>query len=128
MDAAKIKRLFARFENLNLFVLIADLRGKSCAYASWIDGRHSCPIAHGFRNGTVNYADDDEQIYLHAGIPKTEWAAATQFIGWWDDGAFDNVDSFLFEVLEEIAAERMADADAVQAVIAGAPERELIHA
>jgi hypothetical protein len=49
--AARIHEVFGHFQNLNLLVLMQDLRAGQIARQSWSTGSSLCPIAHGLPAG-----------------------------------------------------------------------------
>ncbi len=143
---AMIRGIFARFENLNLLFLIEDLRRGLVASDGWIryeDGgdfiyKVTCPLAHGWKGDIGNVCDDtcesnheDRMFCLHAGVTLRTGKA---FYNWWDNGSdcytergelgLKQRKAALIAILGEIYAERLADADAVQGVIAEACEEE----
>jgi hypothetical protein len=109
-----IKEIFARFENLNLRVLIENVSCGQVAFGSWIVRSEPdvlCPIAHGW---PCNVYQSTDAVTLFAGIPSMD---GERFLAWWDGIDEDAARRLLSEALDELWAERVEDAEAVQAVI-----------
>ncbi|MBM4073009.1 MAG: hypothetical protein FJ271_29405 [Planctomycetes bacterium] len=122
-----VRQVFMRFQNLNLRVLIEDLRRGMVNRGNWSFGDELCPVAHGVVDGRtvgvlhyLNQAVDLPRACRHAaedlGVPPR---FIERFVLGWDGGAMSR--EWLLDQLEAIWSERRSDADAVQAVIAMAP-------
>lgn len=53
MSPGSMQKLFGVFQNLNLLVLIEDLRRGLAAKGNWAFARNLCPLAHGMADGRV---------------------------------------------------------------------------
>jgi hypothetical protein len=117
----KFRYIFERFQNLNLIVLIEDLRRNLVSIDRWIaksfkDGSNlMCPLAHGWRSFAHGWRSV-KRPYLSLDIQQI-----SEFTTWWD-GMKEDWTPFpvrrqeLISLLEGILSERMIDADAVQKV------------
>lgn len=123
MKAADFRPLFERFQNLNLIRLIHDLEDGRVHQGEWylIDGlppleevTAMCPLAHGLDRDAGDNAYDRALSIFGVEYSNGGDNIVNQFTEWWD-GAKRR--SFL-PMLRLILAERLADADAVQEVIA----------
>lgn len=120
-----VRQVFAHFQNLNLRVLIEDLRRGQVTRGNWsFLAEDLCPVAHGMPSGravnVLHYlcqAVDLPRACRHAaqemGVPAR---FVERFVLSWDAGGMSQ--EWLLDQLEAIWAERRADADAVQFVIA----------
>lgn len=122
-----VRQVFMRFQNLNLRVLIEDLRRGTVNRGNWSFGDELCPVAHGVADGRtvgvlhyLSQAVDLPRACRHAaedlGVPPR---FIERFVLGWDGGAMSQ--EWLLDQLEAIWSERQADADIVQAVIAVSP-------
>jgi hypothetical protein len=122
-----IRGVFGHFQNLNLLVLLHDLRGGAAAHGAWADGKLLCPIAHGMPVGQLvsdlqflGQAEEPERACdyaaRHLGADPTY---VLRFVQLWDSHAFSA--DWLLRQLEELWEERRADADAVQELIKELP-------
>lgn len=122
-----IFNVFGHFQNLNLLVLLDDLRTGRTARGAWASGLLLCPIAHGMPDGQLvgdlQYLSHAEELdracdyaARHLGADP---AAVVWFVDLWDSrpAAAD----WLILQLEALWAERLEDADAVQSVLVPAP-------
>lgn len=130
MDTREFTALFSHFQNLNLLFLIRDLERGLVARQAWVykdkavfsgqDQPTLCPIAHGcWENATeIAHLGIGTPGFLERmfGNPLVE--TAERFIVWWDNWKPYSAQDLL-AALRAIYAERLADADAVQAVIFG---------
>lgn len=120
---ARIREIFGYFENLNLLILLEDLRLERAARQGWSRGKQLCPIAHGLPSGTLirelarlgQSADlargcDHAARHLGANSPSIQ-----RFISLWDEGSLSP--SWLLHQLEELWQERLENACAVQELI-----------
>jgi hypothetical protein len=107
------RTIFGTFRDLNLITLIQDLRQGRVARSAWIEEGRLCPLAHGFRGGlnTVGLCDDGK-IDLMLGL---EHELTESFMTEWDGGRLQDAD--LLAELLTLWRERLADNDAVQAVL-----------
>jgi hypothetical protein len=115
-----IRRVFGHFQNLNLLVLVEDLRGARTAHRAWSSGALLCPVAHGLPTGRVvsdlRFLDQAAQLgracdyaARHLGADP---AAVFHFVRRWDEHALSP--GWLLQQLEGLWEERLADAEAVQ--------------
>jgi hypothetical protein len=121
-----IQGVFGHFQNLNLLVLLDDLRRKRVTHNAWAAGKLLCPIAHGMPFGQL--VSDLRYLGQTAKLERACDYAARQlganpanvhrFVELWDSHTFST--DWLLAQLERIWSERQADADAVQEVINGA--------
>jgi hypothetical protein len=118
-----VREVFARFQNLNLRVLIEDLRRGQVTRGNWTFADNLCPMSHGMGSGhTVSVL---RYLSQAVDLPRACRRAAEEmgvpprfierFILSWDGGGMS--EEWLLEQLEAIWAERQIDADAVQLVI-----------
>src|SRR5205814_553342 len=87
-----IERVFGHFQNLNLAILLEDLRREQTAQGSWSTGRLLCPVAHGMPAGRLvselcflGQAADPQRAYDYAARhlgAGSAWVA--RFIDLWD--------------------------------------------
>ena len=117
----KFRPIFERFANLNLLVLIEDLRRGLVARNFFIDTFNGtlCPLAHGAMEFSARARDYKPLTHL------TE--EESFFVCWWDDlnfcyGQPTSKNEQLVEMLLGIYQERLDDADAVQKVMEQLPE------
>ena len=138
--------LFARFQNLNLLVLIQDLRRGLAARGNWLSLDRLCPVAHGMADGAkvehLEYLNHARNFHTACDFAARELAisgdAVSDFVRRWDDSP---ATTWLLDELEQIWLERLADAEAVQSVLCldadvemgdadrsagGAPARDLV--
>jgi hypothetical protein len=123
--APLIERVFGSFQNLNLLILLEDLRAGQTAHGSWTSGALLCPVAHGISaGGQINHlrlleqtaplrrACDHAARDLGAG---SFWVY--EFVRRWDAQTIGH--TWLLEQLEALWAERLDDALAMQEVLQG---------
>src|SRR3954447_532280 len=120
---ASIREVFGRFQNLNLLVLLEDLRQNQAARHGWSFDGQLCPIAHGlptgrqgdevaFRGHAAGLEDDcDHAAHLLGASP----AAVLRFVRSWDEGSLGH--TWLLQQLEALWLERPTDAEAVQSIL-----------
>lgn len=112
--------LFERFQNLNLIVLIEDLRRKHVAIRQWVertpDGRVLCPLWHGSSGCYVPAENPWAVLGYEYGIHQASYDARN-FVSSWDRRFISP--NHLEDVLLDILRERLEDADAVQDMLAG---------
>ena len=129
MTRNELKSIFSTFRDLNLAFLAEDLRRKRVAVSAWLnESGWLCPLAHGWdscRYSVRMGKSFDPMGPWRKAVPdpmrKSGWddfapSKLGAFPSWWDDTEDAQL---LLSVVEEIQAERLADADAVQAVIVG---------
>lgn len=117
------KRMFSKFQNLNLLFLIEDVRSGRTARGMWKSGQNLCPVAHGWRDDwacrllqtpMIAVKFDSALSAMVAGLQADE---VLPFTSWWDVGHSITKQKILLDILEEIYQERLIDADTVQQVI-----------
>lgn len=136
MTELEFKGIFSRFENLNLLILMEDLRRGMVSRTFWVqpETKNMCPIAHGSK-GRLKESLSIEELRLNpdASLATTNCELANiplhigeKFYRLWDDVDDDNnplmADRELLAILTDIYNERLADADVVQGVCAAQPE------
>ena len=120
----EFRGIFERFQNLNLIVLREDLRRGLVARKVWIQdslvvgNTKLCPLAHGWSGCFREVGSCEARIRTDKLFGFNSLAFTTP----WDDRKLS--DAELVAVIDSIFAERLADADAVQAVL-GQPEEVL---
>jgi hypothetical protein len=118
-----VRQVFAHFQNLNLRVLIDDLRRGHVTRGNWSFAGDLCPVAHGLPGGravgllrylsqAVDLPRACRQAAQETGVPAR---LIERFVLSWDGGAMSP--EWLLDQLEAIWAERLADADVVQLVL-----------
>lgn len=122
MTKTELKNLFGRFENLNLRVLMDDVRTGNVAFEAWVYDVYPkihfpklCPVAHGWQQ-RCDTSETEDNLFAAAGVPR--WLGS-RFIEWWDNESKDETKPFLLVALRELWDERLADAEAVQCLIHG---------
>ena len=125
--ASSIREVFGHFQNLNLLVLLQDLRLDQTSRHSWSANGRLCPVAHGLPAGqtvrelnVLGQAAPLEQgcdyAARHLGANP---AAVLRFVRSWDEEAFGH--GWLLQQLLALWDERLADAEAMQEVLQEAP-------
>jgi len=118
-----VRQVFSHFQNLNLRVLIEDLRRGLVTRGNWSFEDDLCPVAHGLTSGAtvkvlrylsqaVDLPRACQRAAQEMGVPPR---FLERFVLSWDTGGISQ--EWLLEQLEGIWSERQADADAVQIVI-----------
>jgi hypothetical protein len=118
-----IRSVFGPFQNLNLLVLLEDLRRGRTAQGDWAYRDQLCPVAHGLASGrqvcdletvdqTVSLGRACDLAARHLGANP---ASVYRFVRYWDNQAFSP--TWLLRQLEELWNERRADAEAVQEML-----------
>jgi hypothetical protein len=118
-----VREVFARFQNLNLRVLIEDLRRGQVTHGNWAFADDLCPVAHGMASGhavsVLRYLSQAVDLPRACRLAAEEMGVPPRFIERfvlsWDGGAMSQ--EWLLDQLEAIWAERQDDADVVQLVI-----------
>lgn len=118
-----VREVFAHFQNLNLLVLIADLRRGRVTRGNWSFQNYLCPVAHGMPNGhavsVLRYLSQAVDLPRACRLAAEEMGVPARFVErfvlGWDAGGMSQ--DWLLDQLEAIWAERRADADVVQTVI-----------
>lgn len=151
MTNQQLHDIFSRFQNLNLLFLIRDLELNQAARGTWVrtdyvDDRQICPLAHGWRFcrlwGLVG-GDWNEALQPWADYTGNGWEGtkAGEFPMWWDLVALEDRHlkdgewpaeatrrrNQLLQVLQDIYAERLADAEVVQAITAAPLAEEALQ-
>ena len=114
--------IFSRFQNLNLLVLIQDLRRRLTTSGDWETDHYLCPVAHGMPDGAtvrhLKYLSQSvnlEKACSYAAMTLGAYGEAVRrFVDLWDTYPYPE---WLLEVLEHIWLERRQDADAMQRVL-----------
>jgi hypothetical protein len=122
-----IHGVFGHFQNLNLLVLLHDLRSGHTARRAWSTGTLLCPVAHGMPVGRLvdelcflGQTGEPERAYDYAARQLgADPSCLARFVRLWDAHAFSP--DWLLRQLEELWDERQADAEAVQELLQGAP-------
>lgn len=123
--STRIQAIFGYFENLNLLILLEDLRQSQTARQGWSRGGLLCPIAHGLPTGdqvrelnmlgqTADVSQGCTYAARHLGANPVE---VMRFVCSWDDATLTR--DWLLCQLEELWYERLENAEAVQEVLAG---------
>ena len=123
-----IRDVFGHFQNLNLLVLVQDLRDGRTARQAWFAGSEWCPVAHGLPAGrqvralaalgqSADLSKGCDYAALHLGADPN---AVRRFVRLWDEEIFSDI--WLLRQLQEIWEERLEDAEAVQELLQGAPQ------
>jgi hypothetical protein len=130
MSPKLVRTLFGRFQNLNLLVLREDLRRGDVAHGDWASIGTLCPLAHGLSAGRL--VGELRRLSQAINLEEACCAAAKclgvlpievyHFVREWDDSGRLGV-ARLAQRLDELWAERLADADCVQDILTG---RELM--
>jgi len=124
MTGRLVRTLFGRFQNPNLLVLREDLRRGDVTQGDWSSIGTLCPLAHGLSAGRV--IGELRRLSQAINLEEASVAAAKclgvlpvdvyQFVRMWDDSGRLGVD-WLAQRLDELWAERLADADCVQEIL-----------
>ncbi len=125
--SARIHSVFGHFQNLNLLALLQDLREGRTARQAWLAGSLLCPVAHGLPHGAQvqrlrelgQAADLSEGCDFAARHLGADPEAVLRFVRSWDDEVLSG--DALLRQLEELWQERLADAEAAQALMQGGP-------
>jgi hypothetical protein len=121
--SAIIRDVFGHFQNLNLLALLHDLQQGRTARRTWASDRLLCPVAHGLPAGQQvqrlsvlgQIAELGQGCDLAARLLGSDPAAVRRFVRSWDAGAFSY--HWLWQQLNELWQERLADAEAVQGLL-----------
>jgi len=137
--AASVRDVFSCFHDLNLLVLLQDLRDGRAARSTWFSGSLLCPVAHGL--------PADRQVLELSALGQAETLgvgcdyagrhlgaqpeAIRRFVCGWDEGLIG--DEWLAKQLEELWLERRADADIMQEFLRDVPAADertfpIVHA
>jgi len=129
---AIIQSVFGHFHNLNLLVLIDDLRHERVAHDAWVTEKNAwvgeknlCPVAHGMPLGQVvsdlRFLGQREKLARACDYAARQLGAdpanVHHFVELWDSHTFST--TWLLWQLKHMWRERQIDADAVQEVIVG---------
>jgi hypothetical protein len=120
---SSIRDVFGHFQNLNLLVLLHDLRCQEAARNAWSTGTLLCPLAHGLPDGhdvrelkVLGQAADLEDSCAYAALRLgARPQPVLRFVRSWDDETLGH--ERLLRALEELWEERLADAEAMQQVL-----------
>src|SRR5262249_4653747 len=115
-----VRQVFSHFQNLNLRVLIENLRHGLVTRGNWFFADDLCPVAHGLTSGAtlwvlrylsqaVDLPRACQRAAQEMGVPSR---FLERFVQSWDSGTMSQ--EWLLEQLEGIWSERQADADAFQ--------------
>ncbi len=118
-----VRQVFAHFQNLNLRVLIEDLRRDQVARGNWAFDKDLCPVAHGLPDGQtvglLRYLSQSADLKRACVRAAENIGAAPQailrFVTDWDAGGLGP--DWLLGHLEQIWIERRDDAEAVQRIL-----------
>jgi hypothetical protein len=118
-----IQDVFGRFQNLNLLVLLDDLRRERTTQGAWATADDLCPVAHGMPAGQVvsdlrylgQTAEVERACDYAARHLGADFCSVCQFVEFWDAAILSPC--WLLEQLGNLWTERLADADAVQQVL-----------
>jgi hypothetical protein len=127
----EIRGVFDYFQNLNLLVLMEDLRRGQAARKVWQSGSSLCPVAHGLpakQQVREVCSCDQETGYLDqacifaARLLGAKPEEVLYFVECWDSQKIS--DEALRKQLEALWLERLADAELMQHFLAADEERE----
>jgi len=123
--STRIRDVFGYFQNLNLLALLHDLRTHHAARQAWSTGTVLCPIAHGLPAG-----EQVRELNLLGQSADLKWgcdyaaqflgadpAAIFRFVRAWDEETLGRI--WLFQQLQELWEERLADAEVMQEFLHG---------
>jgi hypothetical protein len=118
-----IRAVFGCFQNLNLLVLLHDLRAGEAVRQGWAAGELLCPVAHGLPSGQLvrelrmlgQWMDLARGCHLAARGIGADPAAVVRFVQAWDEGYIGR--EGLLQQLEEMWDERVVDAEFVQQIL-----------
>lgn len=120
--ARSIRNVFGHFQNLNLLVLMQDLRDGQVVRHAWLSGSELCPVAHGLPDGEhVRDVVLSQNAELDAGCERAarglgaDPAAVLRFVRLWDEESLRP--DWLLQQLEEMWLERLEDAQAMQRIL-----------
>ncbi len=128
-----VRQVFTHFQNLNLRILIEDLRRGRTTLGNWSFDGHLCPVAHGMASGQavclLGYLSQAADLERACHLAATHIGASPEIVyrvvTGWDGGNYGP--DWLLTQLEAIWAERRADAEAMQAMLcAAAPSASLL--
>lgn len=118
-----IRDIFGHFQNLNLLSLLHDLRQDRTVRQTWASGRLLCPVAHGLADGQQvqrlrvlgQIAELGQGCDLAARQLGADPVAVFRFVRSWDAEEISR--DWLWQQLNELWQERLADAEAVQELL-----------
>lgn len=121
--SAIIRDVFGHFQNLNLLALLHDLRQDRAARQAWESDRLLCPVAHGLADGQQvqrlsvlgQIAELGHGCDLAARQLGADPVAVFRFVRSWDAAEISRY--WLWQQLNELWQERLADAEAVQELL-----------
>lgn len=119
-----VRRVFSHFQNLNLRVLIEDLRRGRVAQGNWTFDRELCPVAHGLADGRtvgqLQYVTQAVDLKRACDLAAEQIGAPSRtvyhVVTTWDFGELGA--GWLLGQLQALWAERVADAELMQAMLA----------
>ncbi len=119
---SNVRDIFARFQNLNLLVLLHDLRSGETTRRGWSFGGLLCPVAHGMPAGrqvcVLSAMGQTAGLERSCDYAAHELGASSadvvHFVSEWDDN-LDN--DWLLDQLEALWRERLEDAEAVEQLL-----------
>jgi len=127
--SSSICEVFGHFQNLNLLVLLQDLRLDQIAMRTWSTGGQLCPIAHGLPAGqnvqSLNVVG--QSAPLEHGCARAarhigaNTAAVLRFVRSWDEQVFGH--DWLLQQLLALWEERLVDAVTVQEFLGAGPAK-----
>src|SRR5437667_11563879 len=87
-----VDQVFGHFQNLNLIVLLEDLRRGFVTHGNWGEESSLCPVAHGVSDGDtvrlMNYAsqavDLDRACHIAAHSLHGDASIIRRFVDYWD--------------------------------------------
>lgn len=117
-----MQQLFGVFQNLNLLVLIEDLRRGFAAKGNWSFASNLCPLAHGMADGRVverlQYLSQAVNLKAASDFAALQLGARPgqvfTFVEKWDENFQQE---WLLEHLLMIWIERLEDAEAIQELL-----------
>jgi hypothetical protein len=117
------REVFAYFQNLNLLVLLDDLRSNRTARGSWSSGAWLCPVAHGLSAGRQvqelralgQAAEMGKDCFYAASGLGADPGLVSRFVRSWDEQVLGREQ--LLKHLEELWQERLEDAQTIQEVL-----------
>ncbi len=123
--SSSIRDVFGYFQNLNLLALLEDLHAGRTTRNAWLSGSLLCPVAHGLPAGrlvenlsslgpTASLGHECDYAGRQLGADTRSIMA---FVQAWDEGLLS--DDCLARQLEDLWAERLEDAEALQALLGG---------
>jgi hypothetical protein len=121
-----VRQIFTHFQNLNMRLLIEDLRRGLVTRGNWSFAEDLCPVAHGMPTGQavglLRYLSQAVDLPRACRLAAQETGMPARsiehFVLSWDSGAMSA--EWLLVQLQTIWSERLTDADAVQGLLSHA--------